>query len=77
MERKDALFQKLDEDQAKSSDELYTKLNEYLKKYNKEKNYSFVLGFQKGGGILFANDSLNVTNDVVKGLNEEYNNKAE
>ena len=72
MQKKDELLSKLDEDQGKSSEELYSRLNQYLKKYNKNRNYNFVLGFQKGGGILFANDSLNITKDVIEGLNKEY-----
>ena len=72
MQRKEELLSKLDEEQSKSSEELYSRLNQYLKKFNKNRNYNFVLGFQKGGGILFANDSLNITNDVVEGLNKEY-----
>jgi outer membrane protein len=62
----------LDDEQAMLNDSLYTKLQEFMKEYNKEKNYSFILGFQRGGGILHANDSLNITNEVVKGLNERY-----
>lgn len=72
MQRKEELLSKLDVEQGKSSEELYLRLNQYLKKFNKTRNYNFVLGFQKGGGILFANDSLNITRDVVDGLNKEY-----
>jgi outer membrane protein len=72
MQRKEELLSKLDQDQSKSSEELYNRLNRYLRKYNQGKNYNFVLGYQKGGGILFANDSLNITKDVVEGLNREY-----
>ena len=72
MQRKEELLNKLDEEQGKSSEELYLRLNQFLKKFNKSRNYNFVLGFQKGGGILFANDSLNITRDVVDGLNKEY-----
>ncbi len=72
MQRKEELLSKLDDEQSKSSEELYSRLNQYLRKFNKNRNYNFVLGFQKGGGILFANDSLNITNDVVEGLNKEY-----
>lgn len=73
MERKDVLLGQLDEMQAKASEELYTRLNQYLRTFNQGKNYQFVLGYQKGGGILFANDSLNVTNEVIFGLNKSYN----
>jgi outer membrane protein len=71
MQKKEDLISKLDEQQDKSIEELYTRLNEYLKK-NKIKNCNYVLGFQKGGGILYANDSLNITKQVVEGLNKEY-----
>lgn len=72
MDKKDALLGKLDQMQAASSEQLYTKLNDYLKTFNKDKNLQFVLGYQKGGGILFANDSLNVTRQVIEGLNKAY-----
>ncbi len=72
MQRKDELLDKLDEEQAKSSEELYDRLAKFLKEYNKDKNYQFIFGFQKGGGILFANDSLDITGPVLKGLNEEF-----
>lgn len=44
----------------------------YLKDYNKNKNYQFILGYQKGGTILLSNDKLDITNEVLKGLNERY-----
>ncbi len=72
MQRKDQLLEQLDEEQAKSSDELHTRLNDFLKEYNKDKNYHFIFGYQKGGGILYANDSLDITGPVLDGLNEAY-----
>lgn len=75
MQKKDNMLEKLDEQQNSSSDELYNRLHEFFSKYNKERNYSFILGFQKGGGILFANDTLNITREVIDGLNKEYSGK--
>ena len=72
MQRKDELLAKLDDEQSKSSEELYAKLNAYFKTHNKGRNFNYVLGFQKGGGILFANDSLNITKEVVDGLNKDF-----
>ena len=77
MEKKDALLGKLEELQTNTSEELYTKLNNYLREFNKDKNLQFVLGYQKGGGILFANDSLNVTREVIDGLNKAYASENE
>jgi len=71
MKRKDALLGALEDQQAKFHDTLYTKLYDFLKKNNKNRNYAFVLGYSKGGGILFANDSLDITKQLVEGLNKE------
>lgn len=70
--RKEELLDELDADQGRSLEELYNKLSAYLSKMNTERKYNFVLGYQKGGGILFANDSLNITQEVLEGLNKEY-----
>ena len=72
MQKKDDLVSKLDDEQNKTNEGLYNKLTSYMKEYNQDKNYSFILGFQRGGGILFANDSLNITKDIVQGLNYAY-----
>jgi outer membrane protein len=75
MKKKDDMLEAFDNEQAKFNEELYSKLSAYLKAYNKEKNYTFILGYQKGGGILFANDSLDITREILNGLNKEYHAK--
>lgn len=72
MEKKDAMVSKLDQLRANSSEELYTRLSDFIKTFNKGKNYQFILGYQKGGGILYANDSLDITRQVIDGLNKIY-----
>lgn len=72
MEKKDRLLSGLDEKQAKASEELYAHISNFLAEFNKGKGYQFVLGYQKGGGILFANDSLDITHQVIDGLNKKY-----
>ena len=52
--------------------DLQKKLEDFLVKYNKDKGYAFILTYSKAGGtILYADPSLDITTDVVKGLNEE------
>ena len=61
-------------EQAKEQEALYNKVADYLKTYAKDKGYKMVLKYQKGmGDILFADESLDVTSEVIKGLNEAYN----
>lgn len=60
-------------EQAKEQEALYNKVADYLKTYAKDKGYKMVLKYQKGmGDILFADESLDVTSEVIKGLNEAY-----
>jgi len=47
----------------------------FLERYNEKYKFDYILGFQKGGNILYANDTLNVTSDVIKELNAEYMKK--
>lgn len=62
-------------EEQKKNEELYNRIYEYLKKYNAQNKYEFVLGYTKGGGILFANNSNDVTRKVLDGLNQEYKEK--
>ncbi len=56
------------------NEKLYDKVAEYLKTYAKQKGYKMVLTYSKSNpSLLFADESLDVTQDVVKGLNEAYN----
>lgn len=58
---------------ASENEKLYDKVAEYLKTYAKEKGYKMVLTYSKSNpSLLFADESLDVTQDVLKGLNEEY-----
>lgn len=60
-------------EQATENEKLYDKVAEYLKKHAKDKGYKMVLSYSKTNpGLLFADVSLDVTKDVIKGLNEEY-----
>ncbi|HRH66980.1 MAG TPA: OmpH family outer membrane protein [Bacteroidia bacterium] len=72
MEKKDLLLGQLEEEKSKSSEELYTRVAGFIRSMNVEHKYNFVLGYSKGGGILFANDSLDITGKVLEGLNREF-----
>lgn len=59
-------------DQAKKTDELLSNITAYLKKYNSSDKYDMVIGYSKGGGVLYAKEDLDITKEVLKGLNDEY-----
>ena len=63
----------LQNEEAQENEKLYDKVAKYLKKHAKENGYKMVLTYSKGNSaILFADESLDVTKEVIKGLNEAY-----
>lgn len=63
----------LQEEQDAQNSKLYDKLAAYLKTYCKTKGYKIVLTYSKSNpAMLYGDESLDVTNDVLVGLNEEY-----
>lgn len=47
----------------------------YLERFNKNYNYDYILGYTRGSGILFAKDTLDITNQILDALNKEYEAK--
>jgi outer membrane protein len=72
MAYRDKAGQDLSIQEAKKTDELLTKIQEYLKKYNSDSKYDMVIGYSKGGGVLYAKEDLDITKQVLEGLNKEY-----
>ncbi len=62
----------LQQEQAKKTEELLNNITIYLKKYNAGDKYDMVIGYSKGGGVLYAKENLDITAEVLKGLNDEY-----
>ena len=60
-------------EQSELNKQLFDKLTNFLKVYNQERGFDIVLSTQLGGNVLFAVEGFDITNDVVKRLNEEYN----
>ncbi len=52
--------------------ELLGNIREFLDRYNEEKGYDFILGYARGGGILYANKKHDITAEVLHLINEEY-----
>lgn len=60
-------------EESEEQKKIYDKVEAYLKDYSKEKGYKMVLSYSRGNSaILFGDASLDITQDVLKGLNEAY-----
>lgn len=83
MKRKEELdametqLQSLVDEIQKSNEEVRKTVVDYVKEYNKNGQYNYVLTYSDGPGgiIIMANDSLDITNEIVEGLNAQYRAK--
>lgn len=71
--------QKLSESMSSQQMELFAKLqgkiDAYLKKYSSEFHYSYILTTGGMSSVLYASDSLNITDEIIEGLNADYKAK--
>jgi outer membrane protein len=58
----------------KTMEGLKKTIDDYLVKYNKENNFTYIFSYSSGLNVLFYKDSAtNITDQIVTGLNAEYN----
>lgn len=75
--RKQELSQKLNEKSFGIMEGIQKKLKDFLSNYNKDKKYMYI--FTTGTGLdymVFKDSTLNITNDVIKGMNEKMKAEA-
>ena len=64
-------------EEAAENEKLYNRVSEFLKKHAKSKGYKMVLTYSKSNPtVLFADESLDVTKEVLAGLNAEYKKES-
>ena len=68
---KQRLEMELQDIQFKMAQEVNKKIEDYLKEYNKDKGFSYIMTSQPGF-IYFKDTVYNITHDVISGLNSEY-----
>jgi len=68
------ITQQLMQEEAAITTNLYEKVSTYLKKYGDDKGLEIVFTYAPGSGLLYANDALDITNDVIAALNDEHQN---
>lgn len=72
-----SLSQELMNDESKLNKELYDRITAFLKKYGKDNGLQVVLKYDPSSDVLFGVETLDITGQVVKGLNDEYKTEKE
>ncbi|QSE96728.1 OmpH family outer membrane protein [Fulvivirga lutea] len=66
------LSQQLMREEAKMNQELYKKVTSFLKDYSAENGIDLVVKFNQGSDVLYANEGMDITKEVIEGLNAAY-----
>ena len=74
-EEEQRLSKQLGEEQKKAMDNLYANVESKLKELSSQIGYDYILSYSRGGQILLANDSLDITHQVLSLLNAKEEKK--
>jgi outer membrane protein len=74
--KKKSAFEEDNEQMTNSySAQVMKQLNQYVEQYGKEHGYKYILGADGNGSLMFADESENVTKEVLDFLNKKYSGK--
>ena len=68
--RRQALTDQLVKEQEAFNKDLQKRIDSFLVTYNKDKNYDYIMSYTASGSIMYANKQLDITQDVIKGMND-------
>lgn len=73
--REQSLTEQLLKEKDEFNNSLHEMLENFLSDYNKDKKFDYILSYsQTGSPILFTNKNLDITQDVIDGMNERSKN---
>ena len=67
-----AMMQQLQQESGAEMDTLVKSVKLFIKEYGKEQGYDYVYGTGEAVSILYAKDKYDITDELVKKLNEKY-----
>ena len=67
-----AIARQSEEEDAKLSGAVVNEVNAYIKTYGEAHHYKIIIGANSSGNVLYAQDGVDITQDVLTGLNAEY-----
>lgn len=69
---RDNLMQELSADENTLYNDVYDRIQVYLKEYAQENELEMILSYTRGGGVWYANEALDITKSVSEGINKDY-----
>ncbi|HTA63068.1 MAG TPA: OmpH family outer membrane protein [Bacteroidia bacterium] len=56
----------------KYDQEILTQLNQYVRDYGKENNYTYIFGNDGNGSLMYAKETKEITKEITNYINEKY-----
>lgn len=72
---KQTMGQKAEEENEKMIQGVLNQINSFVENYSKENGYDVVLGVTMSGNILYGTEAIDITDEVLQGLNNSYKGK--
>jgi len=57
------------------SDQIWKQINQYVGDYGKEHSYTYIFGADGSGGMMYASEKSNITEEIKGYVNSKYKNK--
>lgn len=57
------------------NDSIINRVKEFVQTYGKSNNYNYILGSNEAGSVLYGEETSDLTQEILKALNESYSNK--
>ncbi|MFY7669748.1 OmpH family outer membrane protein [Tenacibaculum sp. MEBiC06402] len=70
-----AIQKKLAEEDSKVTQTVINDINDFIKEYGKDKGYKVIFGANGSGTIMYAEESSDLTEEVLEALNLEFDGK--
>ena len=72
---RDQLTMELAEEEQVMQRQIFEQITQFLKEYNQDKKYEYIFSYTFGGNILYTDEALDITQEVITGINQHYKNK--
>ena len=74
LQRSQTMIAEFEKESITKSSEVTQSIMDYIKEYNSDAKFDFILT-KMGGNMLYANEALDITDEVVEGLNAKHSVK--
>ncbi|WP_417873531.1 OmpH family outer membrane protein [Xanthomarina gelatinilytica] len=70
-----AVQKQIQEEDKKATQTVVNDINDFVKEYGENNGYELIFGASGSGNIMYASKGADLTDDILKGLNKEFDGK--